>query len=77
MSDCSNIVKAGVGAAQPGSQEVPFLFPTAKTGAEAPERSGVHLQMLAMCGDRKPYVSSFLWLATKTLTLKALFCTLH
>jgi len=44
MSDCSSIVKAGVGAAQPGSQEGPFFFPTAKTGAEGPERSGVYLQ---------------------------------
>lgn len=57
MSDCSNIIRVGTGAAQafcrkPGSNKVSFFFPTAKIGAEAPESGGVELWILATGGER-------------------------
>lgn len=68
MSDCSNIIRVGIGAAQalcrkPGSNKVSFFFPTAKIGAEAPESGGVELWILATGGERtvRFFTSSKCW----------------
>lgn len=62
MSDCSNAVEVGVGAAQPdaepASTQLSCFFPTAKIGAEAPESGGVELRILATGRERELYVSS-------------------
>lgn len=68
MSDCSSIIRVGIGAAQalcrkPGSNKVSFFFPTAKIGAEAPESGGVELWILATGGERtvRFFTSSKCW----------------